>query len=228
MSWINSAARRTRRVPKTGRCVMGIAAICAVALLSTACTPSVPPVEQPPPRGLPSGVPPAATMAEPVLPTPGGWPFPDRFPRTSGTSRLTSGALEWSDFLYDDHGALGVPVGGGVTGLAPTVGTYVYPAGAAQRNGADIFRLGIGRDASASYWRVDWTTLDDPVIPIIAFAIDADGSALTGAQNWGAGTGLRSAGIDHVLIISSRGAWVIDAVTGVRTALNAGVVTVDH
>ena len=32
------------------------------------------------------------------------------------------------------------------------------------------------------------------------------------AQNWGAGTGLRSAGIDHVLVVSSRGAWVIDAV----------------
>ena len=57
--------------------------------------------------GLPSGIPPAATRAEPVLPVPAGWPFPDRFPRTSGTSRLAGGAVEWTDFLYDDHGAIG-------------------------------------------------------------------------------------------------------------------------
>ena len=70
MSWIKPASRRPRRVPKAGRPVLWIAAICGIALLSTACNPTVPPVEQPPPRGLPSGVPPAATQAEPVLPTP--------------------------------------------------------------------------------------------------------------------------------------------------------------
>ena len=61
----------------------------------------------------PPGVPPAATRAEPVLPVPAGWPFPDRFPRTSGTSRLAGGAVEWTDFLYDDHGAIGAGTPGG-------------------------------------------------------------------------------------------------------------------
>ena len=88
--------------------------------------------------------------------------------------------------------------------------------------------MGIGRDSAASYWRVDWNTLADPAVPIIAFAIDADNRSDTGGSNWGAGTGLRSAGIDHVLVVSSRGAWVIDAVTGVRTALGPGVVTTDQ
>lgn len=228
MPWIRPTLRHPTRVTRGGRVIVGLAAVAVTAMLSTACAPPVPPVDQPPPQGLPSGVPAAATRPEPALPVPAGWPFPDHFPHTSGTGRLTGGATEWSDFIYDDHGAIGAPVGGSVAGLAPALGTYAYPAGNALRNGADIFRLGIGRDGSASYWRVDWNTLADPTIPVIAFAIDADGSAVTGVPSWGGGTGLRSAGIDHVLIVSSRGAWVIDAVTGIRTALGAAAVTVDH
>ena len=33
------------------------------------------------------------------------WPFGEEFPRTCGTSRFAGGALFWTDFLYDDHGA---------------------------------------------------------------------------------------------------------------------------
>jgi hypothetical protein len=177
--------------------------------------------------GLPSGVPPAALHAEPTLPRPAGWPFPDRFSRTSGTSRLAGGALEWTDFLYDDHGAIGAGTPSGVTSLAPPRGTYSYGASKADGNGADIFRAGIGLSGANTYWRVDWNTLDDPSIPIAAFAIDSDGNRATGVSAWGAGSGLRSAGIDHVLVISSRGAWVIDAATHARR-LVPGAVTVDH
>ena len=43
------------------------------------------------------------------LPAPAGWPFGEEFPRTCGTGRLADGALFWTDFLYDDHGATGAP-----------------------------------------------------------------------------------------------------------------------
>ncbi|MCU1428154.1 MAG: peptidase, partial [Actinomycetia bacterium] len=61
-----------------------------------------------------------------------------------------------------------------------------------------------------------------------AFAIDRDGNASTGASSWGAGSGLTSAGIDHVVVVSSRGAWVTDVVTQQTTALGAAAVAVDH
>jgi hypothetical protein len=181
-----------------------------------------------PPQGMPDGVPLAALRAEPALPVPAGWPFSDRFPRTSGTGRAVKGAFEWTDFLYDDHGALGATVRAPVTGLAPSRGTYVYSASTAHNNGADIFRIGIGTEGNGSVWRVDWTTLDDPALPVIAFAIDRDGNAATGGSSWGAGTGLTSNGIDHVLVVSSRGAWVTDVLTHVTTPIGAAAVTVDH
>lgn len=172
---------------------------------------------------LPDHLPPAALRPEPSLPVPAGWPFPDAFPRTSGTFRLVEGALEWSDFLYDDHGATGTPVAPPVTPLAPTHGTYTYRPGAARGNGADIFRAGMGLEEEASYWRVDWSTLVDPDVPIAEFALDTDNSAATGGVAWAAGAGIGSPGIDRAIVLSSRGAWLIDPVTGARTALPSGL-----
>ncbi|HEV7887491.1 MAG TPA: alpha/beta hydrolase-fold protein, partial [Acidimicrobiales bacterium] len=170
---------------------------------------------------LPDRVPPAATAAEPALPIPSGWPFADAFPRTSGTSRLTSGALEYSDFLYDDHGARGVNRSFPVAGLAPSDGTYEYASADARKNGADIFRVGIGRDGDASYWRVDWTTLVNPDIPVAEFAID---SAPGGSDTWPGLSGLKSPGIDQALVVSSKGAWLLDSASA-KTPV--GTVTVD-
>src|SRR5687768_14884473 len=65
------------------------------------------PVPPAAPAGLPDDGPPALYAPEPVLPTADGWPGPDAFPRTSGTGRLQGGGLFWTDFLYDDHGAIG-------------------------------------------------------------------------------------------------------------------------
>ena len=93
--------------------------------------------------GMPEGVPAAALRPEPALPAPAEWPFGEEFPRTCGTSRFAGGALFWTDFLYDDHGATGVLVDIPTGGLVPPRGTYVYPAGPAARNGADIFRVAV-------------------------------------------------------------------------------------
>ncbi len=172
--------------------------------------------------GLPDGAPAAATQAEPALPAPGGWPFGESFPRTSGTGRLDTGASYWSDFLYDDHGALGVPLGtlDNASNLAPVRGTYVYPDGPAKRNGADIFRSAVGLDEQASYWRVDFNTLIDPAVPIAEWTFDTDNSAATGAPGgtWPAAAGVRSPGIERALVVSRRGARLLDATTGLPIA----------
>jgi hypothetical protein len=93
------------------------------------------------------------------------------------------------------------------TGLAPPAGTYVYPDGPAANNGADIFRVGVGLDPAATYWRVDWTTLVEPSVPIALFALDTDDNAGTGTAAWPAGAGVRSAGADRFLLMSGRDAW---------------------
>ncbi|HVU74624.1 MAG TPA: hypothetical protein VHE83_16800, partial [Mycobacteriales bacterium] len=190
----------------------------------------------PTPPGIPSGAPDAAKLPEPALPEPtrAAWPFPNDFPRTSGTGRLGGGASFWSDFVYDDHGASapsGFPLSRDalVADLAPAQGIYGYPAGNAHNNGADIFRSAVGLDATASYWRVDWGTLVDKTVPIAEWTFDTDGNAATGASTWPAGAGVRSPGIDEALVVSGTGAWLIDPTTGTRTDVTAhgGSLTVD-
>ncbi|WP_148613864.1 prolyl oligopeptidase family serine peptidase [Nocardioides rubriscoriae] len=184
------------------------------------------------PTDLPAGVPAAATRAEPRLPVPHGWPFAQRLSRTSGTGRLHDGASYWTDFVYDDHGAA-VPGGFAVPGLAklaPTQGSYGYPAGASRGNGADVFVAATGLDESASYWRVDFNTLVDPDVPLAVWTFDTDARASTGTSQWPAATGVTSPGIDTALVVSSRGAWLHDLRTGRVTdvAARGGRLTVDR
>ena len=111
-----------------------------------------------------------------------------------------------------------LPVGVLQDGLAPPAGTYTYPEGAAAGNGADIFRAGIGLTKTDSWWRVDWNTLVNPSIPIALFALET-GRASTGAGEWPAGAGVRSAGTDRAVLVSGNGAWLIDLETGSWTAV---------
>ncbi|HTU96265.1 MAG TPA: prolyl oligopeptidase family serine peptidase [Solirubrobacteraceae bacterium] len=188
------------------------------------------------PAGMPTDVPAAASTAAPALPEPSttAWPFPSTFPQTSGTGRLAGGASLWSDFIYDDYGASS-PQGFNTStfaqssGLAGRQGDYVFPSGAADNNGADIFRAGVGLRGAFSYWRVDWVTLADPSIPIAEWTMDTDDNAATGGAAWPASAGVSSPGIDQALVVSSRGAWLVNPVTGLRTDVvaNGGSLTVD-
>ena len=171
--------------------------------------------------GMPEGVPPAARRPEPQLPAPSNWPFGEEFPRTCGAGRLAGGALFWTDFLYDDHGATGVPVGD-LKIQAPPRGTYVYPDGPAAGNGADIFRVAIGLTETHTWWRIDWNTLLDASVPIALFAFDTD-PARTAANEWPAGARVRSKGIDLALRVSSRSAAMIDLTTGATTPVEHSV-----
>lgn len=194
---------------------ISIARHIADALLHPAATAPAPPAELVVVDGMPEGVPPAALRPEPQLPVPAGWPFGEEFPRTCGAGRLAGGALFWTDFLYDDHGATGLPIGD-LKVQAPPRGTYVYPDGPAARNGADIFRVAIGLTATHTWWRVDWNTLLDASVPIALFTLDTD-PARTAPDQWPAGAGVRSAGIDMALLVSASGAALIDLTTQSRT-----------
>ncbi len=189
------------------------------------------------PGDMPSDVPAAASSAPSSLPEPSStsWPFPSAFPQTSGTGRLAGGASLWSDFLYDAYGASspqGLPTSNydQSSGLAARQGEYVYPPGPAANNGADIFRAAVGVHGGFSYWRVDWVTLADPSVPIAEWTFDTDNNPATGVSAWPAGAGVTSAGIDQALVVSSRGAWLVNPITGARTDLlaNGGHLTVDR
>ena len=171
--------------------------------------------------GMPEGVPPAALRPEPQLPVPSGWPFGEEFPRTCGAGRVAGGALFWTDFLYDDHGATGLPIGD-LKVQAPPRGTYIYPDGPAAGNGADIFRVAIGLTATHTWWRIDWNTLLDASIPIALFTLDTDPSR-TAPEQWPARAGVRSAGIDMALLVSGSGAALIDLTTQSTTPVEHSV-----
>ncbi|MBV8862046.1 MAG: peptidase, partial [Mycobacterium sp.] len=171
--------------------------------------------------GMPEGAPAAARRPEPSLPAPAGWPFGEAFPRTCGAGRLAGGAMFWTDFLYDDHGATGLPVGY-LKIQAPPRGTYVYPDGPAAGNGADIFRTAVGLTDTDTWWRVDWNTLVDASVPIALFTFDT-GRGADASEVWPAGAGVRSAGIDMALLVSGAGAQLIDLATGVSTPLGHSV-----
>ena len=172
--------------------------------------------------GMPEGVPLAALRAEPKLPVPAGWPFGEYFPRTCGTSRVVEGALFWTDFIYDDHGATGILVDVPTGGLAPPRGTYIYPPGPAARNGADIFRVGIGLTDTETWWRIDWNTLLEASVPIGLFTFNTH-RGHDGTDQWPAGARVRSAGIDLALLISAAGAWLIDLMSNTRTVVKHSV-----
>lgn len=175
---------------------------------------------------LPASLPPAGLAPEPVLPAPGGWPFPNELPRTAGTGRLTGGASLWTDFLLDDHGAVGLPKRS-LSALAPTAGTYSYPSGDAAGNGADVSASGVALDGDASYWRVDWRTLVDPAVPTAVWGLDLDGDAATGTDVWPGVPGLTSHGLETALVVSSTRASLVDATTGASRDLTGGL-TVDR
>jgi len=187
--------------------------------------------------GLPAHAPAAATDAQPALPAPprAAWPFPSAYSHTSGTGRLAGGAELWSDFVFDDHGAA-IPA---ATPLEPLEassilafwqGDYGYASTAAKNNGADVFGAAVAADRSSTYWRVDWNTLADPDVPVAEWTFDTDDNGATGASDWPAGAGVRSPGIERALLVSSRGAWLIDPVSGHRTDVRAagGALTVDR
>ena len=172
---------------------------------------------QPVPPGLPAGAAAAALMPEPTLSVPKGWPFPDEFSRTAGTGRLVDGAFEWTDWVYDAFGAAGNCASN--SDQSSVKGCYEYPSGSADGDGADIFLAGVGLTHTNTVWRVDWNTLVDPNVPLAEWTFDTDNNAKTGAAAWPAGANVSSPGIDKALIVSAKGAELVNVVTGKTVAI---------
>ncbi len=170
--------------------------------------------------GLPTGVPAAATAPEPALPEPaaGEWPFPSDFSHTSGTGLLAGGASLWTDFVYDDHGPLGSPIGiadsAKVSSLAEVHGGFVYPEGPADKDGADIFAAAVGYTPQATYWRVDWNTLANADVPIAEWTFATGSAAPAAGVEWPANAKLRSAGIQYALVVSAQQAQLLEVASG--------------
>ncbi len=190
-------------------CIAAVA-VCLLAGCNSSSSSSALPPDQPttPPSNslgaVPSGAPPAAFGAEPVLATNPAWIFEEGAPRTSGTGRYAHGAYYWTDFLYDASGAKGVNVPVYRIGT-PSGGTLHYPDDNMAGNGADIFRVGIGLKDGTTYWRIDWLTLLDTSVPIAAFAIDYKSG---GDSEWPGVNRLSSPGIDAVIFLSSQGVMI--------------------
>lgn len=207
----------TRRIARPATRLSPAVAIVVALLLTGLAAPGAPArAATPKPLtsrlpGLPAGAAQAALRPEAALPVPTAWPFSDEFSRTSGTGRLMDGAFEWTDWVYDAFGAAGSTPR---PGLAEARGSYTYPSGPADDDGADIFRAAVGLTKTATIWRVDWNTLADPVVPMAEWAFDTDDNASTGASAWPADAEVTSPGIDAALVVSAKGTRLINAVTG--------------
>lgn len=165
--------------------------------------------------GLPTGVPPAATappMAPPE-PTASQWPFPNDFSATEGTGLVQGGASLWTDFLYDDYGGADQPTQQtGYSALASAHGSFSYPSGD-DGDTADIFRAGVGLTATATWWRVDWSTMPDPSKPIAEWTMTPDGAPKSAtATVWPADAGVTtSTGIEYALVVTDQKAELLRA-----------------
>jgi hypothetical protein len=153
---------------------------------------------------VPSGAPPAAFGELPLRARPASWPFDDGAPRTSGTGRYAYGAYYWTDFIYDANGAKGPNVPFYRIGT-PTGGSLNYPQASMAGNGADLFVVALGRRNGELFLRVDWQTLIDHSVPVAAFAVDNQPG---GSDSWPGIAGLRSPGVDALVLLSANGAFI--------------------
>jgi pimeloyl-ACP methyl ester carboxylesterase len=112
----------------------------------------------------------------------------------------------------------------------PSTTAWPFPNAFPQTSGTGRLDGGVGISGGFSYWRVDWVTLADPNVPIAEWTFDTDNNAATGASAWPAGAGVTLPGIERALVVSSRGAWLVDPTTGTRTDVvaNGGRLTVDR
>src|SRR3954453_3774638 len=109
----------------------------------------------------------------------------------SGAAAYRSGEFVYQDFLYDDHGAAGVPdhtdpFNPAVFLFSPKKGTVTYPTDPVfANNAADLVELRVKPLADSTAFRVTVNTMIDP--QRAAFTIAIGGSAAPVAWPHGAG-----------------------------------------
>jgi pimeloyl-ACP methyl ester carboxylesterase len=117
----------------------------------------------------------AKPAVAPQLQNRGIWKAPPTL--VSGTQAYRDGEWMYQDYLYDDHGALGVldpttPYSETDFLFSPVSGTYTYPtARKYARNAADLVEFRTKPLASATAFRVTLNTLTDPKLVGFTIAI---------------------------------------------------------
>ena len=131
----------------------------------------------------------AKAAAAPQLDNTGSWKAKPIL--VSGAQSYRNGEWLYQDFLYDDHGAVGVPDPGtpwdtGSFTFSPVGGTFTYPSDPVYaNNAADLVELRIKPLADATAFRVTFNTLQDATKT--AFTIALGSSDAPRAWPFGAG-----------------------------------------
>ena len=112
----------------------------------------------------------------------------------SGAQAYRDGEWLYQDFLYDDHGALGVPDpntpwDAGSFTFSPPGGTFTYPLDPVYaNNAADLVELRVKPLADATAFRVTLNTLQDPNRTAFTLALGSSDAA----RAWPFGAGVSS------------------------------------
>jgi pimeloyl-ACP methyl ester carboxylesterase len=147
----------------------------------------------------------------------------------SGAQAYSDGEFVYQDYLYDDHGALGVkdnndPYGASADLYSPPQGTFTYPTKKVYaNNAADLVEFRTKPLAKATAFRVTFNTLLDPAKSAFTIALGSASSSVA----WPFGAGISSPAQEFVTWHGSR-ADVTSAQPGKTTVLTGGYVHVDR
>jgi hypothetical protein len=153
----------------------------------------------------------------PQLDNVGPWRTPPIL--VSGAQAYRDHEFRYQDFLYDDHGAAGLPdndnpVGPNAFLFSPVAGTFSYPTDPVYaNNAADLVELRVRPLAGATAFRVTLNTLADP--NRTGFTIALGTSDTTRAWPHGAGV---SSPAELFLTVHGSTAELLDAASGVAKA----------
>lgn len=157
-----------------------------------------------------------------------GWKAPPIL--VSGAHEYRSGEYIYQGFLFDDHGAAGVPDPAGADSgylnsflFAVTAGTLTYPTGPGyDNNAADLLEFRVRPTATATDFRITLNTLENPAL--VGFTVAIGGQPGT-EYAWPDEAGVKSPA-QLFLTVHGTTATLTDAATG--TALKpAPTVQVD-
>src|SRR4051794_35431976 len=134
----------------------------------------------------------------------------------SGAQAYRGGEWLYQDFLYDDHGAAGVPDSNAPYGpsgflFSPPAGTFTYPTDRVYAdNAADLVELRVRPLADATAFRVTLNTLQDPERTAFTIALGTSAAPV----RWPHGAGVSSPA-QLFLTVHGATAELTDALTGV-------------
>jgi hypothetical protein len=145
----------------------------------------------------------------------------------SGTDAYRDGEYLYQDYLFDDRGAdtVGGPGSRGIQDpgndvAAATAGDLFYPTDARfAGNGADLAELRIKPTADAIVYRLTFTTVVDPNVPIATIGIDTDRVSGQPDAQWPRGGGLKTPGVE-LFVTAWNGGGEVERPGGSKVSLS--------